>query len=202
MNHKLTISGLTSLAALGGLAAIVACSDPPPPSLAHVGIDRVYDSTNKTSITYVYADVANCRNQEGSVEKGISIGDGITVALSFTRTIRDLPDDDKQAKALVDKAYTFTVTGDAFTISKAKEADRVIINSVHTGDGTLVISVDGATGSFTMPVHIVEQSAVPPNASTTAGCVAVVPEAGTSNTDAGTGAETSTDTDAGDSGAP
>ncbi|MFO0738966.1 MAG: hypothetical protein U0270_23930 [Labilithrix sp.] len=172
-----------SVLTIGGLVTLIACSDPPPPSLGHVGITQVYDNTGKTSITYVYSDVASCTGYEGSVAQGITIGDGLTIAMSFTRTINDPPEKDADAKALLTKPFTFVVTGDAFRIAKAREADRVIIDTVHPGDGQLVISVDGAGGSVAMPVRVVDQSAVPANVFTTSTCVR---DSGVSSTDADT----------------
>src|SRR6185295_8141180 len=134
------------------------------------------------------------------VSKGITIGDGLTIAMSFSRSIANPPSDSKAEQTLLTKAFTFAVTGNAFTIAKAKEADRVIINTQHPGDGTLIISVDGAGGNFSMPVHIVDQAAVPPNVDTTSKCVKVVVDAGSeasSTEDSGTKDQTDGGVDSG-----
>lgn len=185
--------GALGVLSLGGLVTLIACSDPPPPSLGHVGIEQVYDNTGKTSVTYVYRSLDDCTGYEGSVERGITIGDGLSIGMAFSRSINDPPEKDADAKALLEKPFTFAVTGDAFTIAKAREADRVIINTVHTGEGQIVISVDGASGSVALPVRVVEQSAVPANVVEAASCVR---DSGASTADPDAGSEASTDPDA------
>ncbi|MBX3228244.1 MAG: hypothetical protein KIT84_26535 [Labilithrix sp.] len=136
---------------------LAACSDPPPPSLARIAID---DTTNDgtAGLTYVRNDVERL---EADPTKGVVLGDGLSYVLTLSRRIADPPDKKADSEALLEKPFTMTTTGDVVTAARTTQSSRVIIHTVKPGAGTVVFTVEGATGSVTMPVTVVEQSAVP-----------------------------------------
>jgi len=139
-------------------ALAVACSDPPPPSLSRVTIDKV---SNDNAIGYTYIRESSSDRLVIDPTKGVTLGDGLSVVLTTSRRISDPPEKDADADALLNKAFTLTVTGDAFTAVKLPQSSQIILHTVKTGEGSLVFSVEGATGTITMPVKVVEQGAVP-----------------------------------------
>jgi hypothetical protein len=163
--------------------AVIACTDPPAPALGHVWMETIRDTDPDgkqiASATYLRSDT---NGTEGDISKGVTVADGLSVPIVFLRTVENPPDDKTKADALLNKAWKFNVTGDAFTVTAStKSADELVINSVHPGDGNLILTVDGLTGNATMTIHIADQNSIPPNT-----YINVVPEASTTPDEAST----------------
>jgi len=77
--------------------AVIACSDPPPPALGHVWIDRIRDTDPEgkqiASATYDKYETGT----QGDIDKGITVGDGLSVPVVFLRTVENPPDDHNKA---------------------------------------------------------------------------------------------------------
>jgi len=171
----------------------IGCSDPPPPSLARVDIDRVSNEAS-ANVTYEWkTDTSGNQQEVGLADKGIILGDGLSVAVDFSRLIADPPKDSNEKKNLFEKPFKVTVRGDVFTAqAQVKEYQRIVLTSTKPGKGELELTVEGLTGSAIVPITIVEQDNVPATVHPPR------PDKPATTTDAGTGP--TSDAGAGDAG--